>query len=479
MTKLELKTLIDTFIYENVEGEITASKMNELLTVIADSCENVSVKGAAYGYPSLDASGLVPANQLPSYVDDVLEVASFSELPTTGERGKIYILLDTGKTYRWSGSAYLEIRSEDPEAIFTSTTTSNFVNILDNTVLNVQTALEKIDEVVQDKLDLKSDKINISTRSLMYFLTIATSDVSGFNILDRQYNEGLVQMPFTGPFNIATPIKSFIASADNSIKYITTDVITNKVTFSKLGEYSTTVLFKLFERDMSGTETLIATSPTLDIVNLKTTYEFTYNLSSFYTLATGSRLVVKMYANTVGNTTLTLYTNENGSSFIGVPTLTSDIEQYAKKNNVLEKNNIAAYEPTLAYHPTPKIYVDTAVNSVDNQFSSGTYSPGYEVISSNTTFGISRSFYIKAKNVVTCYMVVAMTGVSGGTGIVHIGLPFGTTVSSQNDIIGVVGSRYGYGYILGSTSDNMANLVMTFVSAVSQTVTLQFVYKIQ
>jgi len=54
-------------------------------------------------------SGKVPASQLPSYVDDVLEFANLAALPTTGETGKIYITLDTNKIYRWSGSTYIEI----------------------------------------------------------------------------------------------------------------------------------------------------------------------------------------------------------------------------------------------------------------------------------------------------------------------------------------------------------------------------------
>ena len=53
--------------------------------------------------------GKIPAAQLPSYVDDVLEYASVSAFPATGESGKIYISTDTNKTYRWGGSAYVEI----------------------------------------------------------------------------------------------------------------------------------------------------------------------------------------------------------------------------------------------------------------------------------------------------------------------------------------------------------------------------------
>jgi hypothetical protein len=53
--------------------------------------------------------GLVPSYQLPSYVDDVIEVANYAALPASGETGKIYITLDTNRIYRWSGSTYIEI----------------------------------------------------------------------------------------------------------------------------------------------------------------------------------------------------------------------------------------------------------------------------------------------------------------------------------------------------------------------------------
>ena len=53
--------------------------------------------------------GKVPTSQLPSYVDDVLEYANLAAFPATGETGKIYVALDTNLTYRWSGTAYVEI----------------------------------------------------------------------------------------------------------------------------------------------------------------------------------------------------------------------------------------------------------------------------------------------------------------------------------------------------------------------------------
>ena len=71
--------------------------------------EFIDSKGAPNGLASLNESGIIPSAQLPSYVDDVIEVNTFSNLPGTGESGKIYIVQDTNLTYRWSGTNYVEI----------------------------------------------------------------------------------------------------------------------------------------------------------------------------------------------------------------------------------------------------------------------------------------------------------------------------------------------------------------------------------
>ena len=71
-------------------------------------------KGVANGVASLDANGLVPAVQLPSYVDDVLSFANQAAFPASGETGKIYVDEATGKIYRWSNGdpgSYINISS--------------------------------------------------------------------------------------------------------------------------------------------------------------------------------------------------------------------------------------------------------------------------------------------------------------------------------------------------------------------------------
>lgn len=71
--------------------------------------ESTSNKGASNGYAPLGSDTKIAAIYLPSYVDDVVEGANLAAFTATGETGKIYVALDTNKTYRWSGSAYIEI----------------------------------------------------------------------------------------------------------------------------------------------------------------------------------------------------------------------------------------------------------------------------------------------------------------------------------------------------------------------------------
>ena len=68
-----------------------------------------NLRGAANGVCPLGSDSKIPNAYLPSYVDDVLEYASYSNFPSTGEAGKIYVDKDTNKTYRWSGTQYTEI----------------------------------------------------------------------------------------------------------------------------------------------------------------------------------------------------------------------------------------------------------------------------------------------------------------------------------------------------------------------------------
>ena len=90
----------------------------------------VATKGQANGFASLDGNGLVPSSQLPSYVDDVIEVYATYDVsetgklsniklysdpdhanPITGESGKIYLNITQGEPpyqFRWSGTQFVD-----------------------------------------------------------------------------------------------------------------------------------------------------------------------------------------------------------------------------------------------------------------------------------------------------------------------------------------------------------------------------------
>lgn len=93
----------------DIRGELTSSNVTSALGYTPI---NQNEKGANSGVATLDNAGKVPSSQLPSYVDDVLEYATMSAFPATGESGKIYVDLSTDRTYRWSGTQYTPIKGD-------------------------------------------------------------------------------------------------------------------------------------------------------------------------------------------------------------------------------------------------------------------------------------------------------------------------------------------------------------------------------
>lgn len=98
--------------FDNSGAGFVADNVQTALVELEITKEDKSNKGMPNGYAGLDANGIVPSTQLPSYVDDVLEYATYADLPVTGEEGKIYVVIadetsgnDTS-SYRWTGTVY-------------------------------------------------------------------------------------------------------------------------------------------------------------------------------------------------------------------------------------------------------------------------------------------------------------------------------------------------------------------------------------
>lgn len=80
-----------------------------------------SYKGVAGGLAELDQNGRVPAAQLPSYVDDVVDGYLYNghfyedvehQHEITGESGKVYVDNNSNITYRWGGQSFVPIGSD-------------------------------------------------------------------------------------------------------------------------------------------------------------------------------------------------------------------------------------------------------------------------------------------------------------------------------------------------------------------------------
>lgn len=146
------KAIVDYVKTQRSAIDISLNTVTGRLNTIESWKNTIGTKGAANGVAGLDSTGKVPSSQLPSYVDDVIDVVSFvTSNPTSGmtignvyynsttkklftatsattgvtsdpEAGKIYVSIANNKTYRWSGSIMTEISAS--LALGTTSTTA-------------------------------------------------------------------------------------------------------------------------------------------------------------------------------------------------------------------------------------------------------------------------------------------------------------------------------------------------------------------
>lgn len=182
-----------------------------------DSKINTSQKGVANGVAQLDANGLVPSSQLPSYVNDILEYTSNALFPATGEAGIIYLNTTTNLTYRWSGTVYAEVSPSIALGETSSTayagdkgkTTTDKVNahIINTTnphnVTKAQVGLGNVDNV------------NTNNQTPTYTLASTNTTLTSGEILTTAFGK------------IAKAISSLISHLADTVSHITSTERTN------------------------------------------------------------------------------------------------------------------------------------------------------------------------------------------------------------------------------------------------------------
>lgn len=185
----------------------------------------INSKGAPNGLASLNESGIIPSAQLPSYVDDVIEVDTFSNLPGTGESGKIYIVQDTNLTYRWSGTDYVEISKSLALGETSSTaypgdkgkaTTDKLNRIPDKLITDVLNVNQSTTEAVLNFVTYRQEAQLIG-RNTITFTSATTSQAGLMSSSDKTKLDGLKdQAGITSDINaVQTNLETHINNKSN------------------------------------------------------------------------------------------------------------------------------------------------------------------------------------------------------------------------------------------------------------------------
>ena len=155
-------------------------------------------------------SGRVPAAQLPSYVDDVIEANNFAALPVSGETGKIYVTLDSNKVYRWSGSVYIEI-SPSPgstDSVIEGSTNLYYTNSRASAAAPVQSVAGKTGTVTLAKSDVGLGNVDNTSD--------ANKPISSATQTALNSKAPLASPTFTGTVNGITKSMVGLGNVDNT-----------------------------------------------------------------------------------------------------------------------------------------------------------------------------------------------------------------------------------------------------------------------
>lgn len=193
--------VINTALSNKVETSTYNSKISSIesnITSVSDALTAFeNTKGTASGIAPLNSSSKIDSTYLPSYVDDVLEYAGKSNFPSSGETGKIYVDTSTNLTYRWSGTAYVEI---SPSLALGTTSSTAFRGDYGNTAYAHATAKGSA---------FSSDLYKITTNDEGHVIAataVTKSDLTVLGVADASKYLPLIGGTLTGPLTISSSL---------------------------------------------------------------------------------------------------------------------------------------------------------------------------------------------------------------------------------------------------------------------------------
>lgn len=243
------------------------------------------LKKVLESYPKL-TDGLIPAQYLPSYVDDVLEFESLSVFPITGESGKIYVDTTENRTYRWSGTQYTEIGKSLALGETSSTAYAGDKGAANATAISdIQSTLNSLDDnyakLTDGKVSTDAISFYTGTKNMASVQTDGNAGVFNFyKDVNGALNANISLYTYDGSRELSSTYRnlveekglySIINPINNSITTLTTDLsdLTDVVE-----DLSTTVdgikpyiLPKADYSNLGGVK-ITSTTPNLDVVGV-------------------------------------------------------------------------------------------------------------------------------------------------------------------------------------------------------------------
>lgn len=357
---------VDYTVYNNTTIELTvkANPYDVIVQVNTQVLKDMlTVEGVLFddrlgqpnGVASLNVSGKVPSEQLPSYVDDVIEVNTYAELPVVGESGKIYVVItdetsngDT-TTYRWTGTVYAVVsntlNASDVKALYetnpdtnaytdaeksridintdlttTAQTLPTAVNELDNRVANIEdnTTLAEYgitDAYTKTENDtLLALKVNNSDKGVAN--GIATLDANGKVVLTQIPDSVLGQLEYIGTWNFTT-----FPTATQKGQYWIASVSGNGYEVGDWAVWNGTAFDKVNNTDAVATVAgrtgnVVLTKSDVGLGNVDNTADSAKNVLSATTLTTAR--TISLTGDVTGNVSF------NGSANVSIATTVAD-----------------------------------------------------------------------------------------------------------------------------------------------------------
>ena len=432
-----LKKVADNSYTIDTNTYLTEITSTDVTDALGFTPENAANKGIANGYASLDGGGKVPSSQLPSYVDDVIEVANYGSLPSTGETGKIYITLDTNKIYRWTGSVYVEVSSS--AAVWGGITGT----------LSNQTDLQSALDAKQDDLNgtgfVKASGTTISYDNTTYY---PASNPNGYTT-----NTGtLTSVALTVPsaFSVSgSPITSSgtlaVTATGNTTQYIAGDG--SLVTFPTMSTAGTLI------REVRNTTGATLTKGTVVYISGATGNKPTVSKA----LATGDNTS----AQTFGLVQADIANNANGNvvcvgDLTGVDTsaLTEGAQLY------LSSTTAGTYTTTKQYAPNHLVYIGIVTRAhptlgqIEVKIQNGYELDELHNVAAQTPSNNDGLFYESSTSLWKNKSIATVLGYTpqsqlNGTGFVKVS---GTTVSYDNSTYATTSDLSGYVATSGTQS---------------------------